>query len=1331
MKHFSLKNTKWLIAPLITVAIIGVMGFYYSVIYLPNRVEYLSGRNLRILATIGSEITSATEDYSKVLRLQGQTDGSTLDEEAHKKTTETYTIEHAFDRVETETKWTITYAPVNPTNKPKKNYSRSVKFTPREFDIVLVVNQQGQVLFHHAPAGIQIRSLDQLVGSANVSSKQDENKAEKSQETESNKKDGDKAKKSQETESKQSTISEITKVQEVIVAGQAYRMFLLPMEVPIKLESDDPSSMKDKERWVIAGLVKKSRFLSESESISYTLRSVVLSLMIVMLVSIPLMRMLTVCQREHVRPLNIVMLGSSLLMGTALVVLFMADIFVHTSAESRLNHQANDLAEEIAKHVTEETQLAYKQLDSMTPKAMNEWQWQQGSQQLGLMTPQAVQQVEQKVDILNSKVDGIIDLYPFLNEAFWVDPKGDLRVNWTILPKDPNPRINLSDRAYFKRARDNRLLTMSFGTNEGPQVARLWVNPVHSWSTTENTGVLAMPQVARLWVEPIYSWTTAENTVVLSMPLSDTVPEFEQWVAALETKFLSLINPVMPKGFGFAVIDERGLVLFHSQQQRNLRGSFLEETDQDRTIQAALAGRMSMEGDGTYWGQDQHFVAKPLEGVPWTLVVFRDKQLLRTAAAEGLATATILLLLYALLLSVLFTAGWVLCKSGKPSHGYRATWLWPQGDKQLVYRRIMVFNLGMVLVLTSFILWGHGWKTLAVGAGIPLIALGFAVVQWMRWGNSIPPVVHASRGLYQLAAASFVLVLSFFPAIAFFKVAYDVENDLFLKQGQLSLAKSLTKREQRVRDAYEKIAFSSSERKEEFFQRRLNTDSGKEMFDVYSRFFADTTIRYEERVPSLEPESSWIEQQFLQLVETIRIPFNDRATKSIGMLYNVSSDGTRSWVKTSDAELVLYYTPPEGFPSAKPVIRLSSQMTVPLETHVVVFAAITIALGGWGVYFLIGRIGQTIFGSRLTPVSEYKATQGGLGDPIGNALVLGPNVPSQMSLGSYHLIDFNTVMADDTWIDTVRADIAKARGASIALLNWDRQTESPSRNQQKLQLLRELLTEERAVLIQSRIDPTHFDLEGDIDTNSEQTWAHALRSFSRWYPEEDRGDVAEFEKGLVYREELAFQRVDGGSQEHKRNEQAEIKAASDIIRKECRSTRGLQAIGSEVAGHLDLARVTTEEVLETMRRMTDPYYRQLWATCSWAEQYVLSALAKDGFVCCTQPEVQHLLQRGLIAQKSILSLPNETFREWILEECRDPIYARAWKKSKPEQTWIEARHILVGILVASGLFLSVTQQEQAGDFMEFGTALLAGIPIVGEWLAQLTGEKTPSTAKTA
>ena len=334
MKSFSLNNAKWLIAPLITVAIIGVMWCYYAVIYVPNRVEYLSGRNFRILSMIGNEITSATENYNKVLRLKWQAHDSTPGVgKEHKKAAEKYMIEHSFEREGSKSRLVLTYVPENLDNVlHRESHQFPIGLTPHEFDIVMVVNQPGQVLFRQAPAGIQIMSLDQLVRSAIVSSKQEEEKAEKNQEA----------------DSKQNAMPTVTEIRDVVVAGQTYTLFLSPTEVPVKLESNAPSSMQDKERWVIAGLVRKSQFLSECQSISYTLRSVLLSLMIVMLASIPLMRMLTLSERERVGPLNIVMFATSLFMGTALVSLFLAYMFVYTSAETRLNRQTNQLADEIS-----------------------------------------------------------------------------------------------------------------------------------------------------------------------------------------------------------------------------------------------------------------------------------------------------------------------------------------------------------------------------------------------------------------------------------------------------------------------------------------------------------------------------------------------------------------------------------------------------------------------------------------------------------------------------------------------------------------------------------------------------------------------------------------------------------------------------------------------------------------------------------------------------------------------------------------------------------------------------------------------------------------------
>lgn len=1298
MKSFSLSNAKWLIAPLVTLAIIGVMWAYYALIYVPSRVEYFSGRNLRILATVGSEITSTLKNYENVITASIGRKGTSETANIARQESFSYAIENSFTLSGTAIKWHTSYMQVNADGvkiEKEPPFNRLLDLQRAEFDVVLVADQEGNVLLQQAPAGIQIVRLDQLTESKATSSKDAGDAKEKG--------DGDEKK---ETTPKPVSIAlpGVTDIREITFAGQAYKLFLLPVRVPVKLDTISPDSAKDKERWTIAGLVKTSRFLSECRAISYTVRSVVICLIIVVLVSMPLIAVLTLGRRERVRAFNVVKLAYSLLVGTALLTLFLVDMLAYTSAEKHLNDEARRLAKEIANNVQVEVQQAYRQLHLLTKRAeadLEEAKDYKEANRLGI----------KKENILDAKTNWIIkEPYPFLRMAFWIAPNGYQRVKW-FAQSAPTPFLSVSERSYFQHVKEDQLWTIPL-VGENPLVEGKRDNP------------------ARLWVEPIYSWTTAENSTVLAIPVSSVLPGFEYWAAALETKFLSLINPVLPGGFGYAVIDRTGKVLFHSDERRNLRESFIEETDHNGKIKAALTGHSEQEGNGVYWGHDQYFVVKPLERLPWTLVVFRNKELLRTADAEGLAMAGLMLVSYILIMSALFSVSWVLCCLRKAPREYRATWLWLRLDKHQAYRLILFFNIGMSFVLVMIILWGSALLTTAAGALVPIVAVGFGVVQWQRRSHGGRKVTNSGEVLYQAAAVSFVVVLGFLPALAFFRVAYEAEHDLFLKQGQASLAAGLLDRERRVRRDYEKVNFPGN-LKQEFLQQRLAKSSGADNLDVYHRFFASTEIEYLDaasKIPSPRNEPlNW-------LLKEIRIPLNNLATESSGLMGAGSGDGLFTWESPSDAQLDLYYRPVERPQAANSVIKLSSNRLILLNKDTLFEVALAILLLGCNVFLIVSLIGRTVFASHVPAASGYKTGQRGeepyTGSYGGNVLILGPRSPHRALRASSPIIELDSVMVDDAWIDSVRADIAKVHGTSVAFRNWESSMDIPLRNQQKLQLLRDLQAEGRSLVIQSRADPTQFELSDEAGRHSETQWLHALRSFSRVYPDDDPGDVAAFEKLVYDKEQQALRELNGTSQEEKRKTRMAIEAACRILRDECSPTARLQTIGSGIVQLLDFNRMTGRDVWEAISRAASGYYHQLWATCSRGEQYVLFALAKDGFILSIQPDVRNLLRRGLIEGKPVLLPFNTTFRQWILDEGSDPSYAKAWRKGESQRTLVTARHVMVALLAALGLFLYATQQEQVNYIMQFATALFAGIPILAEWLGRMSSEKTAPTTTT-
>src|ERR1022692_4462094 len=101
---------------------------------------------------------------------------------------------------------------------------------------------------------------------------------------------------------------------------------------------------------------------------------------------------------------------------------------------------------------------------------------------------------------------------------------------------------------------------------------------------------------------------------------------------------LSLIDPVLPIGYGFALVDQRGRVLFHSDHTRNNRENFLEETDNNRELAAAIYGKAHPNTFALkYLGRDFRVTVTSIQGVtraPWALIVFRGLRHAQTVNLE-------------------------------------------------------------------------------------------------------------------------------------------------------------------------------------------------------------------------------------------------------------------------------------------------------------------------------------------------------------------------------------------------------------------------------------------------------------------------------------------------------------------------------------------------------------------------------------------------------------------------------------------------------------------------------------------------------------------------
>src|SRR6185312_8713215 len=94
-------------------------------------------------------------------------------------------------------------------------------------------------------------------------------------------------------------------------------------------------------------------------------------------------------------------------------------------------------------------------------------------------------------------------------------------------------------------------------------------------------------------MEPLFSPNTGEFLVILAASFdaggNKNVALLHLRVKALAIRFESLINTVLPLGYGYAIVEPSGRVLFDSIPARNLTEDFTKESRDDPALRALLS----------------------------------------------------------------------------------------------------------------------------------------------------------------------------------------------------------------------------------------------------------------------------------------------------------------------------------------------------------------------------------------------------------------------------------------------------------------------------------------------------------------------------------------------------------------------------------------------------------------------------------------------------------------------------------------------------------------------------------------------------------------------
>jgi hypothetical protein len=465
-----------------------------------------------------------------------------------------------------------------------------------------------------------------------------------------------------------SRVTAMSTLVNVVINGVEFYAYFVPVETPLQTivaSGKEPVQA----RYVICGLVGRGHFRARALSVhGGTVAWICLAAVVALTAAWPLFRLTQMRASERVRRKTGLRLVLAALATTTLLTLlvFHGSYHLHdTDTKDQLSRVRNA----IDSSVSEEVGRALELLEAVPrDPAFSFARAESGAADSGLCDFNHVVAAKYEADILSRKAF-VFYSYPYFEGVSFADWSGGQNVKWSVR-RQPTPSINLCGfPSYYQTAR-----------------GQLWKLAGGS---------------ARFRVDPLYSPNTGEYLAVISRPVDPSwVPDAggrDLRVGSVITPLASLIDPVMPPDFGFAVVDESGRVLFHSSAAKNQRENILAVAEPAADLAATIQSRLRRTLNMQYEGQRVVLEIAPfqsIQGCPWSLIVFRRLEPREAMHLETIAHFFVFAILYA----VLLFAGQLLVLLPH----YPNAWMWPQWRNVGAYR---LLTRASIVVGIAALIW--------------------------------------------------------------------------------------------------------------------------------------------------------------------------------------------------------------------------------------------------------------------------------------------------------------------------------------------------------------------------------------------------------------------------------------------------------------------------------------------------------------------------------------------------------------------------------------------------------------------------------------------------
>lgn len=1091
----------------------------------------------------------------------------------------------------------------------------------------------------------------------------------------------------------------------VRIAGVDYRMFAQPCCRGEAVKAGDGPPQRT--GFVVVGLTETEAMRVASLAISPVLVLFGVAVVMAALVGWPFLKCALMGAQQRIARRDVIGLGVSSLFGLSLATILLLTMASYARLSAEVAGQLQDLAGEIGRAFEGELRRAANQSKAMIDALRKDPCV--GADQVAEARTKHDRDANPCADRTDqwtsSEPPPIVDGYDGYTAFALVEPDGQQRVKAAAVEANRR-QVLVFEREYFQRA----------WTGQG-----LWP-------------LAACPEGC--YLESHWSWISGKPQVVLSRPSGIAALP----VATLALPMRSVIDPVLPPGFEFAIVDQTGKVHFHSDSQRNVHENLLLETDRNPRLQSLLMAHSDGGLDTSYWGRPYRAHVTPTVVPGWSIVTLYDKQQSRPLVLEWTAAA--------LSMQAAYTAGWIAAMLLILWRG--GSWLWPDPLRRPWYGPIAMVCLAALVLWAIMAARSSSMTTAIAGAVVPIVVWLVAYLLLATRPPGVGEVKAWSETCrdYRLAGALLLIVSAMLPAASFFALSYDRHIEAYIKQRQIELARrvapELDWNQPCADDGFQAASGSRRVRYDAVFYGSVvkcpTAEQAKEMAagknshagranallprGIAERlpYFTSASIALRELMQQRAGDHTWASRRSsngaLAVTVEARQPNGLMTVESpFPAFFGIRSlQGDAERVRGTIAALALLIFPPAmalavvSFLLRRVVLADVVEPAKPnhkVETQV-----------GQHVLLLCDRPVQRaerladVFVLRLTPVA-VAANQGAAwrqaraaaaqAAPIHRIAI--PDIDERSTDAG--LLRRKLVLIEELVLDTDQTVILLSQHDAAVFADRARTASSSDADAQRWTSLIARLT----VVDERAADETAAE---PADTTTPGTAPAVATAWlaSRW--DDLRGWWLDLQRAAVgVHAELGKRWRDLGRPHNWREE---------LIASEGRSHPILGRI------HADLREtpafqdgsLTRDQILEEFEERASPYYQRIWDTCEPDERVVLEHVARHGLASAgSRRVVRRLLARGLLRKDPDLRPMNQSFARFVLEAERRREVAVLERQAEPS-LWDRLRIPLAVTAVSALTFLVATQREAFDATLSMAVGVSAAVPTLVKLTTLLT-----------